>query len=228
MAMIHVEPWLYYGKVGGRELPTNVDFVNVVDDDLGFTADLVDGTNNFFETSLPYPAEWDQDTEVTMLHQLKGWGQDGGYADGTGYQLGTSLSYLDRRPASLANYRGLKLPANEEYQKSLFAPNMKLGRLQAGPATGFLGAGIGNIDYGFHYTPEIRGGLSMFFPIYMEMWNQNFTLTTPTMVETEVNFEQHDRLIYQYHYTIRRMTRRESDFWNSLSGLPMRWSQLSN
>lgn len=224
---VGVMPWNYYGKTSGRELPKNADFVNCIDDDLGFTTDLVAGAQELFETTIPYPAEWDQDTEVVMLHRAKCWTQDQSYTDNSGYALATNLSYLDRRPE--AGYRGLKIASNEEYQKSIFAPDMKLGRLLWEPSSGSLGEGrTSMVNYGWDYTPEIKGGLSMFFPIYMDFYNQSFGVTVTSGAEVNQNFDVHDRLIFQYFYTIRRMTRRESDFWNSLNGLPMRWSQLSN
>lgn len=228
---IMIEPWQYYGATGGArtKLPAGADFVNVINEDLGFNALLDTGVNDLFETSIPYPAEWDQDAEVVMMHNMKGYFQDVGYTDNSGYGVACNLSYLDRRPED--TFRGDLTDTNEEWMKSVFAPNMKAGRLDFPAATGFLGDAFSNLmAYGWDYQPEVRGGLSMFFPIYLDLANQSFDVSLPTGAETatDLNVATIEKFVIQYHYTIRRHTRAENDFMNSLSGVPMRWSQLAN
>jgi len=228
MTVIAIPPWNMYGNKP-RDLPRGADFVNVINEDLGMNALLDTGVNDLFETSIPYPAEWDQDTEVVMFHRGKGWFQDDSWRDQSGYGVSCNLSYLDRRPA--ATFRGGLVDTNEEWLKSIFAPDMKAGRLEWPAATGFLGGAFTNlVGYGWDYTPEIKGGLSMFFPIYLDLVNQSFDVTVGTGADATADLIVVDieKFVIQYFYTIRRMTRAERDFMASLSGVPMRWSQLAN
>ncbi len=228
MSTIAIPPWLMYGNMP-RDLPRGADFVNCINEDLGFNDFLDTGTNDLFETSVPYPAEWDQDTEVVMLHRAKGWFQDLPYTNASGYAVSTNLSYLDRRPE--ATFRGDLTDSNEEWMKSIFAPDMKAGRLQWPNSTGFLGGAFSSLmGYGFDYTPEIRGGLSMFFPMYIDLANQSFDVTVATGADAAADLDAViiEKFVFQYFYTIRRQTRAERDFMASLSGVPMRWSQLAN
>lgn len=227
MSTIATMPWNMYGNMP-RDLPRGVDFVNVINEDLGFNSLLDTGVNDLFESSIPYPAEWDQDTEVVMMHRMKGWFQDRGF-DNFGYAVSCNLSYLDRRPE--ATFRGQLTDTNEEWMKSVFAPDMKAGRLDFPTSTGFLGGAFSNLTgYGWDYSPEVRGGLSMFFPIYLDLSNQTVAVTVATgdAVAADLAVSVIERFVIQYFYTVRRMTRAERDFMASLSGVPMRWSQLAN
>lgn len=229
MGTIMVPPFTRYGRPTDPNFGKGLDYVNVINEDFGLNAALLQGTNDLFETTIPYPAEWDQDTEVVMMKKAQGFFVDRPYSDAQGYSFDFNMSYLDRRPA--ATYRGLLSDANEEWFKSIFVGPMKAGR-------GFYPTGTANLSqlftqmlqYGFEYVPEVIGGLSMFFPIYIDIANQTTTVTVTSGADAPADFPLIDleKFVFRYFYTIRRQTRAERDFMASLSGVPMRWSQLAN
>jgi len=218
-----------YGRARGMiNYPGDLDFVIVTNEDLGFTATLVAATNDNLGTTLPYPQEWDPDTEVCVLYKLQGWIQDSEYwKDDATQALLVFLSYLDRIPT--ATYRGVGTDANDEWMKAQFAGPMNVGVKRMGPsATAMTEAGtlLGQNQVGFEYVPEIP--LSMFFPIYLDIVSNSATHALVTSDDTAASFSFFEAFTMRYYYRIRRMNRAERTMMEALSGAPVRWAQLGS
>jgi len=215
-----------YGRAQDPSYPSDLDFVVVTNEDLGFTANLVTGVNENFESTIPYPQEWDPDSEVCVLRKIQGWlNQESSHRDDVGSSLVTSLSYLDRSPT--ATFRGTQSDTEDEYIKSLFAGPMSSGTKLWPTATGFLGGFFDNrMTYGWEYVPELP--LSMFFPIYLELVNNTVSVDVATGDETNVTFSSVEAVNHRYYYNIRRMNKAERMMQEALSGVPMRWAQLGS
>ncbi len=220
--------FIRHGRITEPRYPSDLDFVVVTNEDLGFTSDLTIATLNHLNTTLPYPQEWDQDSEVCVLHKALGFLDSVGVPrdDNDGGCM-TNMSYLDRNPAA-ATYSGVGADTEDEYHKSLFTSHMYAGVSRFHPsATASLQAHM-DMDYlrGWSYIPEMP--LSMFFPIYLDIYGSQATYVVTTQDETTTNFSRQEEFEIRYFYNIRRMNKAESDLMNSLSGVPVRWAQLGS
>ncbi len=217
-----------YGRQNDPTYPSDLDFVVVTNEDLGLTATLAQGVNDTFETTIPYPQEWDPDTEVCVLYKMQGWLANAEHwQDDRQNGLLTYLSYLDRSPA--ATFRGVGTDAEDEWMKSLFAGPMNSGQIAVGPsATAATESGhlpMQN-EMGWEYVPEIP--LSMFFPIYMDIAGNAATYTLVTTDDAAADFAAVETVLHRYFYRIRRMNSAERSLMDSLAGAPVRWAQLGS
>ncbi len=223
--------WTNYGRDTDLKYPDDLDFVVVTNEDLGFTSDLTIATLNHLNTSLPYPQEWDPDTEVCTLYKLMGSIYDRhNISDDAGQGLAVNLSYLDRNPAG-ATYAGIGQDTEDEYHKSVFEHGMYAGVRRVWPsaaaAVEVMKVPVGSdAQEGFKYRPEIP--LSMFFPIYMDIYGQSQTYALATGNETAIDFSAQESFVLKYYYNIRRMNRSERNLMEALSGAPVRWAQLGS
>lgn len=202
---------------------SRTDNVVVVNEDQGFTANLTTGTNDVLETSLPFPEEWDQDTEVVMVEQFNfNVVSVAHHSDDVGNNLGLSLSYLDRSPA--ATYRGAAADAEDEYHKAIFAPRMLSGALYFAPS------GVASVEGRPWPSMKLRQGrytppfhlMMGHQPIYQEIYNNNFTTTLATGNETAASFSIPDAWTLDYWYHIAPMPKPLRDLMATLNGLPFR------
>lgn len=222
--------WIQHGRLGAEPMyPSDTDFVVVTNEDLGFTATL-DTSLNHLNTTLPYPQEWDQDSEVVVLRKLQIFLHDLEYpADDVFEMAATNLSYLDRNP-NAANYQGVGADTEDEYHKSLFAHGMACGHsINFESATANVAFGNitqGDSQIGASYVPEIP--LSMFFPIYLDIYGSAAANALLTGNETQSTFTFFERYTIRYFYNIRRMNSAERSLQEALAGAPMRWAQLGS
>ncbi len=222
---LHVQP---YGRRTEPTHPGNLDFVVVTNEDLGFNNSLVTTTNDTFETTIPYPQEWDVDRNVVVLRKVQFILETQKHFEEGGMEnLAVYMSYLDRSPT--ATYRGGLADTNDEWFKSTFAGPMMFGDMIEQPLASaavevyFL---PGNRNVIAEYIPEIP--LSMFFPIYLDFVNNSATGTLATGADTAASFTLFERVTLRYFYTIRSMNQAERDLMSALAGAPVRWAQLGS
>lgn len=207
------------------------DNVVIVNEDLGFTASLITATNDVLETSMPFPQEWDQDTEVVMVESIQ-FGHEGGagHQDDLMSAFGVNMSYLDRSPA--ATFRGGITDAEDEYRKSVFTG----GRTWAGDDYFFPStvAEAGSSGF-FPAQPNITGRWTPPFklmmghqPIYWDLYNMNFVTAVATGNETAANYTTFEGTVGEYWYTMARMPKPLRDLMATLNGLPFRLAILGS
>ena len=208
------------------------DTVVVTNEDLGVTATLVTTTNDNIVTTIPYPSEWDPDTETCVLLAVSGhlestWNPQ---AENWDAYL-TSLSMVDRAPP--VTYRGAGADAADEFRKAQFTPLM-----YAGKAGGYAAA----VAAGASFTTGMRGGSSnleswrfipkkpipMFYPIYATVIGQVVTIVESTGVATAASFSVVDQVLFEYDYYIRDMTGPEKAVFTGTSGYQMRLAHLGS
>ena len=216
-----------YGNSQSRT-PSNLDWVLAVNEDLGFNASLVTGTNETFETTIPYPQEWDPENEVMTIYELTHAIQRfGGHQDDQGFHLTANLSMIDRSAA--ATYIGDLADADDEWIKSVFARGMKFGNNFFTPTVG-TGANLVALPLDLLtdavYRPKLP--IPAFFPVYDELVNQSVTIAATTGDETLRSFTEFEKVIIEYDYTIRKMSRTEQNFFQGLPGMQQRWAQLGS
>lgn len=217
-----------YGRRDEPNYPSDLDVVVVTNEDLGLGA-LTIATLNVLETTIPYPQEWDPDRDVCILRKILFYSRLQEHqhnAEGSAY--GVNMSFLDRSPA--ATYVGAGSDAEDEYHKSIFQGPMYYGN------TGFQQTASANTQLYNHsligttqiaeYIPEIP--LSMFFPIYLDIWGNSATYVLADGLETAVDTNAQENHEIRYFYNIRRQNRAENDFLNSVSGVTVRWAQLGS
>ncbi len=221
-----------YGQQGRIPYPNDADVVVVTNEDLGLTATgFSHGTDGIFETSIPYPQEWDEDTEVCVLHSIEfhksgqSWQKDDGSGDG--YEVW--MSYLDRSPG--LTWDDIFDDAADEWAKSTFAGPMYAGQASA-YATATTAAGshfeknLGGDVITAEFAPQIP--LSMFFPIYLDFSFRSITYAAATGDDTVGDFDAPEQVWLRYFYNIRRMNSMERNLMEALSGVPFRWGHLGS
>ncbi len=221
-----------YGQHGRTPYTSDVDFVVVTNEDLGLTGTaFTHGTDGIFETTIPYPQEWDQDNEVCVLQSIEyhqqgvSFQQDDSGAHG--YEVW--MSYLDRSPG--VGWDDVLDDAADEWVKSTFAGPMYVGKKAnyqtATAATGShyngYAAGAGVVA---EYVPPVR--LSMFTPIYLDFSFRSVTYAAATKDETLADWAVPEQVFLRYFYNIRRMNPKEKALMEALSGVPFRWGQLGS
>lgn len=219
---------LRYGRRQEHSIRSNLDVVHVSNEDFGLNATLAQGVNDTFETSVPYPQEWDQDNEVMTMYQIWCWLQTlEHYRDDSGQAVVTALSMIDR--SSAATFRGVATDAEDEYLKSLFTPMMWSGpRVTLASAT----VNISTIpvpshnNTGWDYVPQLP--IPTIFPVFVDIIGQSFTVALATGDESQADFTDFERYTWKYWYTVRRMTSRERSFISGLPGVQQRWAQLGS
>ncbi len=218
-----------YGRQDEPNYPDDLDVVVVTNEDLGLTATLTAATLNVLETTIPYPQEWDPERDVCVLRKISYYLRAEEFVNNAeGGTYGVNMSYLDRSPS--ATYQGVGADAEDEYHKSIFQGPMYYGTRGHRPTASAAvevrdDPLIGNSTIA-EYVPEIP--LSMFFPIYLDIWGNNATYALATGAETVADTAFQEKHEIRYMYNIRRMNRAESDFMNSISGVAVRWAQLGS
>ncbi len=218
---------LRYGRREEHSIRPNLDTVHVSNEDWGFNASLVTTVNDNFETSIPYPQEWDQDTEVMTMYQMWGWLQTvERYRDDAGQAVLTALSMIDRSPA--ATFTGVATDAEDEYLKSLFTPMMFCGPDVIAPSAAsnitLVPLKVHN-NTGWDYVPQLP--VPTIFPVFVDIINTSLTVDLAG-TDSSATFADFERYQWDYWYTVRRMTSRERSFIQGLPGVQQRWAQLGS
>ncbi len=218
-------------RVYGSSVPmtrNNIDMAVVTNEDFGFNATLTTGTNETFETTIPYPQEWDPEDEVCTFYEMRFLQNDENNAqDDSNTSLGVTLSMIDR--SASATLRGIGVDADDEWRKSLFRNAMFFGTGAGYPT---VGTGANLVQYTHDimieavYRPKLP--IPAFFPVYPELINYSTTYAATTGDQTAASYSVFERFELDYDYTIRRMNRRERALFQGLPGFQQRLSQLAS
>lgn len=206
-----------------------LDSVVIVNEDLGLNANLVTGVNDTFETTIPYPSEWDADSEVMMISRILSSLQLGDHpaVDEHG-KLAWTLSMIDR--SATATFRGGLTDANDEWRKSIFTPTMNFGIIRSHGTI----AATSNWQQisterliAAEYIPPY-GRLPTFFPVFEEFYGQDVSVLDTDGSVLNVDFTFFENVVQDMDYEIRRMSSRERSMFQGLPGLQQRLAQLGS
>ncbi len=218
-----------YGQRGHVNYPSDVDFVVVTNEDLGLVANLTAATLNHFNTTIPYPQEWDPDNEVCVLYKIQFHTRSVIYPrDDNHQQWAVNMSYLDRNPAA-ATYGNVGSDTEDEYHKSIFAGPLVFGNEFSYPSAAAAVEVMKlpmNGQRMAEYVPEVP--LSMFFPIYLDFFGVSASYALATGNETAIDTTNFENVEVRYFYRIRSMNSAERALQNALAGVPVRWAQLGS
>lgn len=187
-------------------MPLDIDFVNYSNEDQGFNASLVPGTNDNQEIALPYPATLDLFDETIRVHALEFI-----LAKGQGYDVGTVpnaltvwLSMLDR--SFTVSWFGELADADDEAMKAQFAGPMQFGTTRA-HVTGTAALGdLHNSDSvnNILYYPPVP--LDLVTPLFITLVNSSFTITLLTNAKVEVSFTRFEQVVIRTWFNRRPLT----------------------
>lgn len=164
-----------------RVLPNDVDFVVYSNEDYGFVAALVDGTNNIFAFSMPYPSGMNLFTQTIEAYQIDYiYGAQIAADALIGRGLQVWMSMLDKEFA--VDWSGIPTDAEDENIKAHFEGPMYYGnRVVTVPGTtevtGYEVTVDSNISLRW-YPPTPR--LRLTTPLFIQMKGVSATVTLAT------------------------------------------------
>ncbi len=208
-----------------RVLPRNIMFVYYTNENFGFTANLVVGTNETEAFAMPLPATINIFTQTVVWHKIQFLmnNREGFFTEITPQVLKVHLSYLDREFA--ATFDGTGADAEDENLKAQFDGPFTLGqskvfivitaRESAYPQT------LDNIQ-NLNYTPPVP--LDASHPLYIQLTNQSATITAATGAAAELAFSLQESVAIRGWFTVRNLSPSEMQARNTA----MRFQRLSS
>lgn len=199
--------WAYEGSVQ-EPFPDDIDFMWLSNEDLGFIATLVTGTNDVFAFAIPYPASMDLFSESMIIHAIDfmhGAGAIG--ASLTQQILEVYIAMLDREFA--ATFRGSFADAEDENLKANLGGPFVFGNLSpilvttAATEPSPSGQKITNV----RWTPPVP--LDAVTPAYVQFVNKSAVWTLVTSAAAAANYTVFEQTALRIWFTTRRLTATE-------------------
>ncbi len=211
-----------------RVLPEDVDFVWYDNLNLGWTAALVDGTNNVFSFSMPYPAGMNLFEETIDLYRndlinLAGIDLNGLVFRGTDWYFSMLDKEFDNDWVGIANV------ANTEQLKSQFDGPIYLGDHWAhltGAARSLPSDAIpiNTSTRIVHYYPPVKK-LKLVTPMFVQVkgWTWTVTLATGAVAPT-ADYALQTTFAFRMFFKVRRLTADE----RSVRSDQLRWQLINS
>jgi len=224
--VITISQPIYHGRDRSWNRPGD-DYVHVVNEDLGFNASLVTAVNTTFETTIPYPQEWDPEDEVMIINEFEHriTRESSPSDDAFTNALHIFLSMIDR--AASATFIGNLADSEDEFYKSQFEGPMYAGRSEShtSPAASavIVPIAMGAMRHSV-LRPRVR--IPTFFPIFAEYYTDAVAVADDTGAVTAATFAIFEAVNMKYWYEIRRMNSRERKMLQGMPGVQQRWAQL--
>jgi len=193
-----------------RIMPLAVDFVVYSNEDIGFIANLVAGTNDVYAFALPYPATLDLFDETIVVHAIEFMSHiPANTREGVTVQgLVAHLSMLDREFGP--SWFGLVSDAEDEAIKAQFAGPMYFGANQINiTAVASVEGTQRNQDSTITavYYPPVP--LDLITPLFIQFTDQSVTITLATNVDVEADFTDFEAVVLRVWFTRRNLTSAE-------------------
>lgn len=191
-------------------IPRSADFVNYTNEDIGFIASLVAGTNDVYGFALPYPATLDLFDETIVVHALEGIYHDVGSlkVSTVARALNIHLAMLDR--AFGVSWFSLLGDAEDEAFKAQFAGPMFMG--DKGLNITAVAAAEGSYresDSNSHimYIPPVP--LDLVTPLFVQISNASLAITLATNAAAENDFTAFEVVAFRVWFTRRNLSSEE-------------------
>lgn len=208
------EVWFNYGEP--RLLPNNTRQYVLTNEQVGFIASLVTGTNEIFSFQIPGPFYIDQREEAIIYEQID-WimrapAINSPVTSAQG-RLQIDLQYSDKEPA--ATWDGVGEDVEDENTQAMWYGPMLIGRngWSSAPDTNAdtLVLVPDNVNRCCHMFPPDKNGMDSFFPITVVLTNQSFARTLATGAAAIQTFSQFERFSMRCWFTTRKLTSKEKD-----------------
>lgn len=188
-------------------MPLDVDFVNYTNEDIGFNASLVAGTNDVISIALPYPATLDLFDETIVVHCIEHIIQQASIlvAGTSASGLMAHYSYLDRQFG--ASWFGVLSDADDEAMKAQFAGPMYFG------VKGFNVTATSSVEGNYRqmdsnviakYFPPVP--LDLITPLFIQFTGQSNSVTLATNAVAEASFTLFERVVTRVWFNRRNLT----------------------
>lgn len=206
-----------------RELPDDLDFYWLSNEDIGFIATLVADTNDIFAFSLPYPAGINLFTETIFLYACDFLASAGVAKLGEGESLHCYMSMLDLEFA--ADWDSNFSDAEDPNLKAHFDGPYNFGSSYAVnvPSAEDRGS-IQPIEgsRSIRWWPMQR--LRLATPLFVQFVNSSVAIALATYARTQASFTGFEGIAIRPWFTITRLSRDEM----TLRGSQIRWQQLNS
>lgn len=195
-----------------RELPPDVDFYVLSNEDVGFETALTTGSNDVYQFAMPYPSSMEIDDETIIVHAIEFMLHAEHKAKGGGgvQNLLVYLSMLDID--FTATFRGGLGDTDDEAMKSKFAGPMFIGEshLNVTAVASVEGTQrfFDNVISALYYPPV---PLDLLTPLYVDLVNSAVSVTLATNAAAAANFTDVDKFTMKVWFTIRKLTKAEKD-----------------
>lgn len=206
--------------------PANLDWYVMSNEDVGFTASLVTGTNESYQFAMPYPASFDLETESLIVYALEQYLQfehEYNTAGSNYFSLTSFLSMLKKD--LLATNRGQAVDTEDEFYKAQFASNITMG--QSGPPAATVNiTGLGSekfdtVQDSIYYPPI---PMDLVVPLYVTLVNSSKQRTLATNAAADLTFSAQETYSAKAWFTTRRLSRTEID----AKAMQVRWQRLDS
>jgi hypothetical protein len=208
----------------GRDMPDDVDFYNLSNEDIGFTATLVSATNDVYSFALPYPASIDLFDETIKVHAIEFILNEPKRATLAIFKgLSVFLSMLDREFG--ATFVGTGADAEDENLKAHFASFIYFGHARAPIQATAAVEGVERHNDAVSdaiYFPPID--LDLVTPLYIQFINQSVTPALATNIPTPTDFAIFEQVQLRVWFTRRKLTSQEK----SARAMQINWQRLDS
>lgn len=208
-----------------RVLPPNIMFVYYTNENFGFTANLVIGTNETEAFALPLPATINIFIQTVVWHKIQFLMnfRENSNSEITPQVLKVHLSYLDREFA--VDFNGAGADIEDGNLKAQFDGPFSFGEVK--PTVVITARESTNRQYhhaveNLTYTPPVP--LDGSHPLYIQFTNQSCTITAGTAAAAELTFSATEQTGIRGWFTVRNLSPSEMQARNTA----MRFQRLSS
>lgn len=210
-----------------RVLPPS-DFAVYTNEQYGWTAALVDGTNEVFAFAMPYPSGINLESQTIQL-LAEDWAAHaaGPTIPNETQMMSVYLSMLDEEFGATSG--AILTDVDDEEMRAHFDGPIKFGKSSAWMADATAGTAVGNfvdpnLDSAIRYYPWVRK-VDLLTPLYHQIVGGSYTMgvvseVPPASTDTDI-FEQ---VTLKPIYTVRNLTSRERSMRNS----QFQWMRLNS
>lgn len=214
-----------YGFPQNHDIPNEADFYVLSNEDIGFIASLVVGTNESFTFPIPYPASMDLMNETMIIHAIEFIFARAQENEGGGgiFNLNAFLEYLDFEFDADSSFDDGD--DDDEIFKAMFAGPINFGML-AGAPTASASVEVRNTwaDLNRHAKYIHFAPLDCLYPLRVTFVNNSYTEALASGARTAANFTQFEYVYLRIWFTKRNLTAAEK----AARGISMRYMQLDS
>lgn len=193
-------------------MPLGIDFYTLSNEDQGFTANLVAGTNDVHAFALPFPATLNLFTQTII-----DWATDFIFHATLALSAGTAIQALMYHQAMLdqefsVSWFGNLTDLDDEALKAQYCGPCFFGQHRTSIVATAAVEGSqreNDVVKNSRYTPPVP--LRLVSPKYIQYTNQSQTITLATNVVAEANFVNFEKVVVRQWFTRSNLTRGEMD-----------------
>lgn len=201
--------WEDYGVP--RRVSNKAQMYNLTNEQMGFIASLVTGTNDVFSFQIPYPFYIDQREEAIVIERMDfilrsiDHNQPGVSVQ---RRLQVDLQYSDKEPA--ADWNGAGEDIEDENIQAMFDGPFLFGADEphmAGDTDATLAVLVpSSLLKNVHYYPPDNNGLDAFFPVTVVFTNMSYDRDLVDQIADAATFDWFERVGIRIFFHTRNLT----------------------